>query len=537
MPALAEYNALCARFPMVKGIALWTLQDGWGGISDRLAQWIAADGNPFANWIINNQLEPLGQPQPTAPEFGATLPAQPPDGGETMTTYKWKSTIHTSRPLPDGATHIRYSQYAADGTHIKSTRVPIEADAKEMRVVAEVEEETENPNPPQQKPYLEVDALGQRDPAWANVTLGQPTGHGKTIGNWGCLLVAYNSLARFWGLTTRLPDAENAHYVSAGAFSAQFIKPAALRTAYPNSVAYDGYLTRESDAMRSKIRQWVDDGWPVPCRVDFNPATGQWEQHWVLVVGYIGDTDFYMMDPWHGDIAIVNDRYAIPGSDILEAIFYRPEETTTPPTPPPGQAVNMTQYYLPPNGRTYGDISIKSTNWGQGDVRQQLQLHGGYCYVTKGGEIEKRMILDGRIYFLLDDSPGDGKYYTVNSPTGWIPVQWAVGQTFVRQETTTFYYKANCQQTGEISTWTNQMLFKALYPEWASPHGIKLQNVAHLQWLVNGVVEEDYWLAPGLGYAGWKNRHGRESWVRELIPYTDQQPNKFVGACYHDPVG
>jgi hypothetical protein len=416
--------------------------------------------------------------------------------------------------------NVRALQYVSNGQRV------IEVDCPEK------------PNPPQPKPYLEIEALGQRDTRWAHVTLGQPTGHGATIGGFGCLLVAYNCLARYWGLTTRLPAAENAHYVSAGAFSAQFIKPAALRTAYPDSVAYDGYLTRDSVAMRDKVRDWIDNGWPVPCRVDFNPATGQWEQHWVLVVGYIGDTDFYMMDPWHGDIAVVNDRYAIAGSDILEAIFYRPEETTTtPPTPPPGQTVNMTQYYLPPSGRTYGDISIKSTNWGQGDIRQQLQLHGGYCYVTKGGEIEKRMIIDGRIYFLLDDSPGDGKYYTVNSPTGWIPAQWAVGQTFTRQETATFYYKSNCQPTGEVSNWTNQMLFKVLYAEWTSPHGIKLQNVAHLQWLVNGVVEEEYFLAPGLGYAGWKNRHGRESWIKELIPHTDQQPNKFAGGCYHTPVG
>lgn len=210
---------------------------------------------------------------------------------------------------------------------------------------------------------------------------------------------------------------------------------------------------------------------------------------------------------------------------------------TDPPAPPTGQVVDMTQYYLPPNGRAYGDISIKSTNWGQGDVRQQLQLHGGYCYVTKGNEIEKRIIDGDKIYFILDDSPGDGKYYLVHSPTGWIPTRFAVGQTFTRQETATFYYKSNCQPTGEMSNWTNQMLFKAFYPTWTSPGGITLANVAHLQWLVNGVVEEDYYLAPGLGYAGWKNRHGRESWIKELIPYTDQQPNKFPGGCYHDPIG
>ena len=40
-PTLRDYALLCAKFPQVKGIALWTLQEGWGGISDLLAQWMS----------------------------------------------------------------------------------------------------------------------------------------------------------------------------------------------------------------------------------------------------------------------------------------------------------------------------------------------------------------------------------------------------------------------------------------------------------------------------------------------------------------
>jgi GH25 family lysozyme M1 (1,4-beta-N-acetylmuramidase) len=108
-------------------------------------------GNPLANWIINNQYPTMEQPQKTADEFGGTMPQLPPDGGEeTMTTYKWKSTIHTSRPLPAGATHVRLSQYAADGTHLVSVRVLVNPEAREFRVVGEEEivDEPENPNPP-----------------------------------------------------------------------------------------------------------------------------------------------------------------------------------------------------------------------------------------------------------------------------------------------------------------------------------------------------------------------------------------------------
>lgn len=176
------------------------------------------------------------------------------------------------------------------------------------------------PTPPAED-YLPVQPLSQRDPRWASVVLGQPTGHGKTIGNWGCLLVAYNMLAQFWNLTERMPDAENAHYVAMGCFVNQYIQPAALRTAYPNNVQYDGYLNRDSDQMRPKIREWLDAGRPVAARVDFNPLTPQWEQHWVLLIGWFGE-DFWMADPWYGDVEVVNNRYAIAGSDVLEAIFY-----------------------------------------------------------------------------------------------------------------------------------------------------------------------------------------------------------------------
>lgn len=172
--------------------------------------------------------------------------------------------------------------------------------------------------------YLPVQPLNQRDPRWALKKIGVGS-HAKTIGNWGCLLVAYNMMARFWELTSRLPDAENDHYVAMGCFDNQYVKPAALRTAYPAKVDYDGYLKRDNPTMRPKIREWLDAGRPVPAQVDFNPATGQWEQHWVLLIGWY-DEEFYMADPWHGDITTVNSRYPIPGSDVLQAIFYHEKE-------------------------------------------------------------------------------------------------------------------------------------------------------------------------------------------------------------------
>jgi hypothetical protein len=103
VPTLTEYAKMGAQFPQLKGVALWTLQMGWGGISDQLAQWISDNGNPMANWVINNQYPTMPQPQPTAVEFGATLPNEEP-------TMKHKAIVVK---LPQDLTAPEWNEAAA----------------------------------------------------------------------------------------------------------------------------------------------------------------------------------------------------------------------------------------------------------------------------------------------------------------------------------------------------------------------------------------------------------------------------------------
>jgi len=150
---IAEYSLLSARFPQLEAAAIWSLRAGWSGISDQLAQYISNDGNPFTNWIINNQYPDEIQPQATAVEFGGTLPEQPeePPNAGNMATYKWKGLIHEGTLIiPDGATHIRIAQLGKAELFINDVRVPIEPGFKRLRVMFEEEEqeEPENPNPP-----------------------------------------------------------------------------------------------------------------------------------------------------------------------------------------------------------------------------------------------------------------------------------------------------------------------------------------------------------------------------------------------------
>ena len=168
----------------------------------------------------------------------------------------------------------------------------------------------------------ELVALSQRDPRWADHTIGQNTGHGKTIGNWGCLLVVYNMMAAYYELTEQLPGTYNIHMLSAGAFVGQYLKPGALQAAHPGNISYEGFLNRDNNRMIPKIGEWLNAGKPVPARVDFNPSTEAWEQHWVLLLEERGD-DYLMADPWTGKTGLLSEAYDVPGVDVLEALFYQ----------------------------------------------------------------------------------------------------------------------------------------------------------------------------------------------------------------------
>jgi hypothetical protein len=139
------------------------------------------------------------------------------------------------------------------------------------------------PEPPDYPAVIDIDPVWQCDPRWRD----RPCGTGpKTLCQWGCLLTAYHMLAKHWGIDDgRDLLAENAFYVERGAFSGHNLVSMAMSKAYP-AVKNEGWLTRDSGRMHVKTLEYLERGIPVPARVDFKPETPQWEQHWVLLVGY-----------------------------------------------------------------------------------------------------------------------------------------------------------------------------------------------------------------------------------------------------------
>lgn len=167
---------------------------------------------------------------------------------------------------------------------------------------------------------LKVPLFSQRDPAWQNLKLGTSN---TTIGDYGCLLTCLAMLAKYRGKDVS-PKTLNVDFV--------------LHNAYADGNLYKWYegiskvypdikLTKLVDtpknittAQFNEMKAEIDKGNPVILQVDFYPATARPDMHFVLLIGY-DDTNFYVADPFYGDIANLT-RYGVPKVTILKYAFH-----------------------------------------------------------------------------------------------------------------------------------------------------------------------------------------------------------------------
>lgn len=347
---------------------------------------------------------------------------------------------------------------------------------------------------PDSENQLSVEPLSQRDPRWFTDSLGQQTGHNKTIGNYGCLLVVYNMQARYLNLTGFLPDEFNPFMVQSGAFKDQYLRSGALQMAYPDQITYQDYMRREDDGFLKTIRLYLDDSLFVPCRVDFRPSTETWEEHWVLLIGYTVD-DFYMADPWTGEIGLVSEVYDISGDDILEALFYRLKKAPV--------KIDLKPYIIGDGRRYY----LKNKN---GTTQEILQCQEDRLrfFQVKNTAWESFIIDANWIRRDKDTSPGGNRYYTQREgyqPARWLPRTMAIGEEFTVSLRVQFYTLADCKPSAPNSgdvTDTRKLVVH--HKEWTSRHGIKLHDVIEIQW-VNG--KETYLYARNYGLVEWSRGH------------------------------
>lgn len=177
---------------------------------------------------------------------------------------------------------------------------------------------------------LNVPIFGQRDPKWANKPLGSST---STLGGYGCLVTCLAMLAKYYGKDTD-PDRLNTALKNINGF--------ANGNLYK---WYEGITKLYTDVTITKlqncpnpltttdfnaIKAEIDAGRPVILQVDFIPATSTVDMHFVLLVGYEGDT-YWVNDPWYGDKANLT-RYGDPKITVQQYVFH------SGPVPAPGSS-------------------------------------------------------------------------------------------------------------------------------------------------------------------------------------------------------
>jgi hypothetical protein len=521
-PQVVDWSEKASRLyynePNVLGCALWYLGPGFGGIANKLNPFMM----PLKDRILSVELD---DKEPPVMKHKAIVVKLPQD----MTIEEWveasanafeyRHTITASHD--DMLTVLRGGN---SESYVKFTHPIRDGQAIALVEAAGYRWEPfydDGPLPPPIEPgeYLVMDPLlSQRDGRWGNATIGEPTGHGRIIAGWGCLLVAYNMQAHYFGLTDAMPDAFNSMMVNVGAFNGPFLRPGALAMLYPGAIDYQGFKTRDNSTMRSQIRQWIDNGWPVPCRVDFDPTDSDFDQHWVLVVGYQGDTDFWMADPWHGDVELVNNRYPIAGSDILEALFYAP--SSQPPPPPQGDTIDLVPLMFPADRRVY---EVRHPDGSQERIQTQVPP-GQVAYIVKGenqGYWEQWEWDNEYIYLVRDTSPardvnGKDVYYEVKKGANrspWIKRHMRIGETFSDGgHVVTFKYKSNCQPNNDPRSGnsSNQTALLSYHDTYTFPSGLTFQDVV----FIRGNTEI-HAFALGIGRVYWEAPWGT-SYISEL---------------------
>lgn len=375
-----------ATYPDILGAAVWYLGAGFGNIANQAQKLIQPAGDAAAAYRYMTPELPPNFPPPTGAGNPPTPPAptgvplartkytrttvliHPADGAEfakAVAAATWKNggryfTIgqsaddagvailyedlsHTILPIERHVIAVNPERWGPgeDGQGLRGfyekyyagvNYVPVAAATPSE--LARILENFDPTNPPPPAPplvILPVDALSQRDPRWAAVVMGTTsTGQTKTIGSWGCLVTSYAMQAKQMGIATYDPAQMWAYMKAKGATSGPNLNPGALKTAFPDKVNYLGFQAGGAN-LPARIRAHIDRGFTVPARVDFDPTTGQEEQHWILIDGYeSGSGRLHMTDPWTGLKRFVDEVYPITGDDVLEALFYELKSPTAP---------------------------------------------------------------------------------------------------------------------------------------------------------------------------------------------------------------
>lgn len=138
----------------------------------------------------------------------------------------------------------------------------------------------------------------QRDSKWASILLGYNKSQPYTIGNYGCLITSFGMyIDKTPDVVNQILKDNNGFVAGTGNFIWSKCTVLGLNQTYV-SPEYTGPVTSQGI---TKMKELLDSGYPLICRIDFNPSTASEEMHFILVTRHDGDI-FYANDPWTGTV-------------------------------------------------------------------------------------------------------------------------------------------------------------------------------------------------------------------------------------------
>lgn len=154
----------------------------------------------------------------------------------------------------------------------------------------------------------------QRDPEWAGDRLGPDAG-GGTLGGAGCAVTCAAMMATAHGMAIT-PRELNKVLAQRGGFSA--VKQGAPRNQLrwefiPEVCPALKYYGRRDWTFHSadvaEMRRVMVERGPVIAQVDFDPKDRDVDEHYVVLLEWLGPDDLAIADPWTGERVSLVERY------------------------------------------------------------------------------------------------------------------------------------------------------------------------------------------------------------------------------------
>jgi hypothetical protein len=167
---------------------------------------------------------------------------------------------------------------------------------------------------------MSIPPFSQRDPKWANLSLGTT---GRTVGSDGCLLTALTSKLNYHGIICTPADVVKKMTIQPSGDTAWPDISAAFPSVYfhwRHSTTLEergnvAYRLASTEALR-RIYALLALGQPTLVRTVTQQGAGT--GHWLLAVDGAGTDDLMVMDPWEGVLRTFSSKYG-PVKDNLYA--------------------------------------------------------------------------------------------------------------------------------------------------------------------------------------------------------------------------